>query len=150
MILSAQSVTRRYGGDPGYEAVRDVSLDLHSGEFISIVGRSGSGKSTLLVLLGALIKPTQGRVLLDGTDLWARPEAELAAIRCRYIGFVFQVPSLLPNLTAVDNIAVPAFSAARWRLGKSTGGLTISWHGSVLVTEPVRIAVACPAASNAA
>ena len=108
VILSAQSVTQRYGGDPGYEAVRDVSLDLHSGEFISIVGRSGSGKSTLLALLGGLIKPTQGRVLLDGTDLWARPEAELAAIRCRRIGFVFQFPSLLPNLTAIDNVAVPA------------------------------------------
>src|SRR5262249_53977329 len=92
----------------GYEAVRDVSLDLHSGEFISIVGRSGSGKSTLLALLGALIKPTEGRVLLDGTDLWTRPEAELAAIRCRHIGFVFQFPSLLPNLTAADNVAVPA------------------------------------------
>jgi ABC-type lipoprotein export system ATPase subunit len=108
VILSALSVTQRYGGDPGYEAVRDVSLDLHSGEFISIVGRSGSGKSTLLALLGALIKPTQGRVLLDGIDVWARSEAELAAIRCRHIGFVFQFPSLLPNLTALDNVAVPA------------------------------------------
>jgi ABC-type lipoprotein export system ATPase subunit len=108
VILSAQSVTRRYGGDPGYEAVRDVNIDLHSGEFISIVGRSGSGKSTLLALLGALIKPTQGRVLLDGADLWARPGAELAAVRCRHIGFVFQFPSLLPNLTAIDNVAVPA------------------------------------------
>jgi ABC-type lipoprotein export system ATPase subunit len=91
VILSAQSVTKRYGSNPGYKAVRDVSLDWHSGEFISIVDRSGSGKSTLLALLGALIKPTQGRVLLDGTDLWARPEAELAAIRSRHIGFVFSV-----------------------------------------------------------
>ena len=77
-------MTRRYGGDPRYEAVRDVSLDLHSREFIPIVGRSGSGKSTLLALPGALIKPTQGGVSLDGTDFWARSEAELAAIRCRH------------------------------------------------------------------
>jgi ABC-type lipoprotein export system ATPase subunit len=108
VILSAQSVTRRYGGDPGYEAVRSVSLELRAGEFISIVGRSGSGKSTLLALLGALIKPSRGRVLLDGTDVWARPEAELAAIRCRHIGFIFQFPSLLANLTAIDNVAAPA------------------------------------------
>jgi ABC-type ATPase involved in cell division len=66
-------------------------------------------------LLAALIKPTHGRVLLDGTDLSARSEAELAAIRCRHIGFVFQFPSLLPNLTAVDNIAIPAL------LGRTMG-----------------------------
>jgi putative ABC transport system ATP-binding protein/macrolide transport system ATP-binding/permease protein/lipoprotein-releasing system ATP-binding protein len=115
VILSAQSVTQRYRSNPGYEAARDVSLDLHSGEFVSIVGRSGSGKSTLLALLGALIKPTQGRVLLDGVDVWARSDAELATIRCRHIGFVFQFPSLLPNLTAVDNVAVPAL------LGRTMG-----------------------------
>ena len=108
MILSAQSVTKRYGADLGYEAVRDVSLELQKGEFISIVGRSGSGKSTLLALLGALTKPTKGSVLLDRTDVWARSEVELAAIRSRHIGFIFQFPSLLLNLTAVDNVAVPA------------------------------------------
>ena len=108
MILSAQSLTKRYGAAPGYEAVRGACLELRASEFISIVGRSGSGKSTLLAMLGALTPPTEGRLLLDGTDIWALPETELATFRCRHIGFVFQFPSLLSNLTAVDNIAVPA------------------------------------------
>jgi ABC-type lipoprotein export system ATPase subunit len=108
VILSAKSVTKRYGGSPGYVAARDVSIELRTGEFISIVGRSGSGKSTLLALLGGLTKPTEGKVLLDGIDIWVLPEAELAAIRGRYIGFIFQFPSLLSNLNAVDNVAVPA------------------------------------------
>jgi ABC-type lipoprotein export system ATPase subunit len=108
VILSTKSVTKRYGGNPGYKAVGDVSIELRTGEYISIVGRSGSGKSTLLALLGGLTKPTEGKVLLDGTDVWARPETELAAIRGRYIGFIFQFPSLLSNLNAIDNVAVPA------------------------------------------
>jgi putative ABC transport system ATP-binding protein/macrolide transport system ATP-binding/permease protein/lipoprotein-releasing system ATP-binding protein len=108
VILSAKSVTKRYGGNPGYKAVRDVSVELRTGEFISIVGRSGSGKSTLLALLGGLTKPTEGGVLLDGADIWTLPETELAATRGRNIGFIFQFPSLLSNLNAVDNVAVPA------------------------------------------
>ena len=89
-------------------AVRDASLELERGEFVSIVGRSGSGKSTLMAMLGALTPPTQGKVLLDGADIWALPEAGRAIVRSRHIGFVFQFPSLLSNLTAVDNVAVPA------------------------------------------
>ena len=108
MILSAQSLTKRYGAARGYEAVRDASLELQAGEFVSIVGRSGSGKSTLLAMLGALTPPTEGTLLLDGTDVWELSETERATFRCRQIGFVFQFPSLLSNLTAVDNIAVPA------------------------------------------
>src|SRR5207342_716286 len=71
-------------------------------------GRSGSGKSTLMAMLGALTRPTEGKLLLDGTDVWTLSEAELAAFRSRRIGFIFQFPSLLSNLTAVDNVAVPA------------------------------------------
>ena len=113
MTLSAQSLTKRYG--PGYEAVRGASLELRPGEFVSIVGRSGSGKSTLMAMLGALTRPTDGKVLLDGTDIWALPEAKLARFRSRHIGFIFQFPSLLTNLTAVDNVAVPAL------LGRTMG-----------------------------
>ncbi len=108
MALSAQSLTKRYGADPGYAAVRGASLELRAGELVSIVGRSGSGKSTLLAMLGALTPPTEGRVMLDGTDLWTLSEAALAGFRCRHVGFVFQFPSLLPNLTAADNVAAPA------------------------------------------
>jgi ABC-type lipoprotein export system ATPase subunit len=114
VILSAQSLTKRYGAARGYEAVRGASLELQAGEFVSIVGRSGSGKSTLLAMLGALTPPTEGTFLLDGTDVWELSEAERATFRCRQIGFVFQFPSLLSNLTAVDNIAVPAL------LGRTT------------------------------
>ncbi|HYZ45154.1 MAG TPA: ABC transporter ATP-binding protein [Xanthobacteraceae bacterium] len=108
MTLSAQSLTKRYGAAPGYAAVCDASLELRRGEFISIVGRSGSGKSTLMAMLGALTRPTEGRLLLDGTDVWALSETQRATFRARQIGFVFQFPSLLSNLTAADNVAVPA------------------------------------------
>jgi putative ABC transport system ATP-binding protein/macrolide transport system ATP-binding/permease protein/lipoprotein-releasing system ATP-binding protein len=108
VTLSAQVLTKRYGDAPGYAAVRGVSLELNRGEFISIAGRSGSGKSTLMAMLGALTKPTQGKLLLDGTDVWTLPESERATFRSRHVGFVFQFPSLLSNLTAVDNVAVPA------------------------------------------
>ena len=108
MTLSAQSLTKRYGTASDHEAVRGASLELEAGEFVSIVGRSGSGKSTLMAMLGALTRPTEGKLLLDGTDVWTLSEAELATFRSRYIGFIFQFPSLLSNLTAVDNVAVPA------------------------------------------
>jgi ABC-type lipoprotein export system ATPase subunit len=108
VTLSAQSLTKRYDTASGHEAVRDASLELQVGEFVSIVGRSGSGKSTLMAMLGALTRPTEGKLLLDGTDVWTLSEAELATFRSRRIGFIFQFPSLLSNLTAADNVAVPA------------------------------------------
>jgi ABC-type lipoprotein export system ATPase subunit len=108
MTLSAQCLTKRYGAASGYAAVRGANLELRRGEFISIVGRSGSGKSTLMAMLGALTKPTEGRLLLDGTDVWTLSETERAIFRARQVGFVFQFPSLLANLTAADNVAVPA------------------------------------------
>jgi ABC-type lipoprotein export system ATPase subunit len=106
--LSARSLAKLYGGDPSHAAVRCASLELRAGELVSIVGRSGSGKSTLLAMLGALTRPSAGNVLLDGVDLWTLPEAARAEFRARRVGFIFQFPSLLANLTAVDNVAVPA------------------------------------------
>jgi ABC-type lipoprotein export system ATPase subunit len=108
MTLSAQFLTKRYGAAPGYDAVRGVSLELRRGEFISIAGRSGSGKSTLMAMLGALTRPTDGKLLLNGTDVWTLPETKRATFRSHHVGFVFQFPSLLSNLTAADNVAVPA------------------------------------------
>ncbi|MCW5738356.1 MAG: ABC transporter ATP-binding protein [Enhydrobacter sp.] len=111
MILAARGLAKRWGPPPGYAAVEDVDLAVASGEFVSIVGRSGSGKSTLLAMLGALTRPSAGTITLDGVDLWARDENRLARFRARQIGFVFQFPSLLPNLTALDNVALPALLA---------------------------------------
>jgi ABC-type lipoprotein export system ATPase subunit len=119
VILSARSLTKLYGADNEHVAVRSASLELRPGAFISVVGRSGSGKSTLLAMLGALSKPSEGNLLLDDADLWQLPEAERAGFRCRQIGFVFQFPSLLPNLTAADNVAVPALLGGTMAPGRA-------------------------------
>jgi len=109
MILAARGLGKRWGS--GFTAVDAVDLTLSDGEFVSIIGRSGSGKSTLLALLGALTRPSAGTVTLDGVDLWESDETRRAAFRAHRIGFVFQFPSLLPNLTAADNVALPALLA---------------------------------------
>ena len=108
MTLAARGLTKRYGGKPGWAAVREADFDLGEREFAAVVGRSGSGKSTLLAMLGVLARPSAGEVRLDGADLWRLSEVERADLRCRHIGFVFQFASLLPNLTALDNVALPA------------------------------------------
>jgi putative ABC transport system ATP-binding protein/macrolide transport system ATP-binding/permease protein/lipoprotein-releasing system ATP-binding protein len=108
MILAARGLIKRWSG---FTAVDAIDLSLAEGEFVSIIGRSGSGKSTLLALLGALTRPSAGIVTLDGVDLWSIDETRRATFRARQIGFVFQFPSLLPNLTAADNVALPALLA---------------------------------------
>ena len=111
MTLSATGLVKRYSANPEYLAVDGADLEIDSGEFIAIIGRSGSGKSTLLAMLGALTRPSEGRVVFDARDLWSFSETELAAFRATQIGFVFQFPSLLPNLRAADNVALPALFA---------------------------------------
>jgi putative ABC transport system ATP-binding protein len=87
-------------------ALRDVNLKVESGDFIAIVGPSGSGKSTLLNMIGALDKPTEGQVLIDGVDVSALNDNQLAELR-RRIGFVFQFFNLIPRLTAKENMELP-------------------------------------------
>jgi ABC-type lipoprotein export system ATPase subunit len=107
--LSARSLSKRYDSASSWEAVRGASLDLKAGDFVSIIGRSGSGKSTLLSMLGTLTKPSSGTLLLNGADVWALSEERRSNFRAREVGFIFQFPSLLANLTALDNVAVPSF-----------------------------------------
>jgi ABC-type lipoprotein export system ATPase subunit len=107
--LSARSLSKRYDSASSWEAVRGASLDLTAGDFVSIIGRSGSGKSTLLSMLGTLTKPSSGTLLLNGADVWALTEERRSNFRAHEVGFIFQFPSLLPNLTALDNVAVPSF-----------------------------------------
>jgi putative ABC transport system ATP-binding protein len=110
--LAAESLTKVFGsGDTAVEAVRDVSLSVRAGEFVAIVGPSGSGKTTLLAVLGGLLTPTSGRVVVGGTDISRWNEAQRARFRRERVGFVFQGFNLVPYLTAEQNLLViPAIS----------------------------------------
>jgi len=111
MLLELTSVRKSYSSPP-VEVLRDIHFQLADGEAVAIVGPSGSGKSTLLNILGALDRPTQGRVLFDGRDLAALTEPELAAIRNQQIGFVFQLHHLLPQCSVLENVLLPTLAAA--------------------------------------
>lgn len=98
-------------GDQEIQALKDINLRIEEGEFISIIGSSGSGKSTLMHLLGCLDTPTTGRMEICGKDLAKATGDELARVRNREVGFVFQAFNLLPKLDVVSNIALPLIYA---------------------------------------
>lgn len=110
MKLELENVSKHYGdgnGAPRREVLNELSMTLQPGDSMAIVGPSGSGKSTLLNLLGGLDKPSAGRVLFNGKDLWEMEEKELAAFRNKHIGFVFQLHHLLPQLSLLENVMLP-------------------------------------------
>lgn len=108
MHISANQICKIYGaGANRVTALDNVSLEIKSGDFISIMGPSGSGKSTLLHLLSGLDRPTSGQLTYDGTDIYSFADKDLAAFRRRRIGFIFQQFNLLPPLTALENICMP-------------------------------------------
>ena len=107
-MLKVENLKRYYKtNDVEVRALDGVSFDVEKGEFISIIGASGSGKSTLLHLLGGLDYPTSGKVLIDGTDIYALKDDERTIFRRRNIGFVFQAYNLLPMLNVYENIIIP-------------------------------------------
>jgi ABC-type lipoprotein export system ATPase subunit len=89
-------------------AVRNANLHVDKSEFVIITGRSGSGKTTLLTLVAGLTRPTMGEVRFDGIEVWKLPDKEQSLLRNQRIGFVFQFPSLLPTLTTLENVMLPA------------------------------------------
>ena len=112
-LYELRAVDRRYlKGTAEVRALREVDLDIHAGEFVSIEGPSGSGKSTLLQLLGALDTPTAGTVHFEGKDLSRAGDRALTDIRSQKIGFIFQQFNLIPTLTAIDNVAIAIPPAA--------------------------------------
>ena len=107
-IISLSNLTKTYQmGDNTVHALRSVSLDVERGEFVTIIGPSGSGKSTMMHVLGCLDRPSSGQFLLNGRDVSSLPRDELAGIRNKQIGFVFQGFNLLPRTTALENVEVP-------------------------------------------
>jgi ABC-type lipoprotein export system ATPase subunit len=94
-------------GQQSISAVNNVSLEIDKGEFISIVGHSGSGKTTLLSIIGGIVKPTSGKILCNGTDIYSLDSDGLSEYRSRNIGFMFQFASLLPILSAKENLLLP-------------------------------------------
>ncbi len=104
-MIQARNITKRYGD---LEVLRNVSVTIHDGEIVAIVGPSGAGKTTLLQIIGTLDTPQSGEVLYDDVDVLRLKQRELAHFRNRNIGFVFQFHQLLPEFTTLENVAIPA------------------------------------------
>ncbi len=109
-MLKMETITKKYNHrGPSLTVLSDLSAEIPRGDFVSIVGPSGSGKSTLLLMLGGMLSPSGGRILLDGDSLYDLEPDQRAAIRREKIGFVFQTFNLVPYLSAMENVQVPLF-----------------------------------------
>ena len=107
-MIEVQDIWKSFGD---LQVLKGVNLKVEKGEIVAIVGKSGAGKTTLLQIIGTLDRPTQGRVLIEGTDVFTLKDKDLAAFRNKHIGFIFQFHQLLPEFTALENVCIPAMIA---------------------------------------
>ena len=113
-ILRVEHLSKHYGvGENLVKAVDDVSFSVEKGEFLAIIGPSGSGKSTLLHILGGVDRPTAGKVFVDGQDVYAQNDEQLAIFRRRQVGLIYQFYNLIPVLTAEENMTLPVLLDGR-------------------------------------
>ena len=113
-ILRVEHLSKHYGtGENLVKAVDDVSFAVEKGEFLAIIGPSGSGKSTLLHILGGVDRPTAGKVFVDGQDVYAQNDEQLAVFRRRQVGLIYQFYNLIPVLTAEENMTLPVLLDGR-------------------------------------
>lgn len=113
-ILKVENLTKIYGsGDNEVRALDSVSFSIEKGQFVAIIGPSGSGKSTLLHILGGVDAPTEGKVYMDGQDVYAQNEEQLAIFRRRQVGLIYQFYNLLPVLNVIENMTLPVLMDGR-------------------------------------
>lgn len=113
-ILEVRNLTKIYGtGENEVRALNDVSFDVEKGEFVAIIGPSGSGKSTLLHTLGGVDRPTSGTVIMNGQNVYAQNEEQLAIFRRRQVGLIYQFYNLIPVLNVVENMTLPVLMDGR-------------------------------------
>ncbi len=107
-MIEVKGLTKSYALDGQvFKAADNVSFEVKKGEMVSVIGHSGSGKTTLLSLIGGLTRPDSGKVLIDGVDLWSMADDSMSEFRNRRISFIYQFSSLIPTLTALENIMLP-------------------------------------------
>jgi putative ABC transport system ATP-binding protein len=107
-IISLEDIRKTYGGgESAYEALKGISLGIQKGEFVAIMGPSGSGKSTLMNIIGLLDTPTAGSYVIDGRDTKSLSDDQMADLRNRTVGFIFQSFNLLPRISVMDNVQRP-------------------------------------------
>src|SRR6266852_273837 len=142
-VIRVEDVHKYYElGETRVHALRGVSIEIESGEFLAIMGASGSGKSTFMNILGCLDKPSSGRYLLEGTDVSRLDKRQLAEIRNRKLGFVFQGVNLLARTTALENVELPtlyAHLAKEQRLARAAEVLTMVGLGERMGHFPAQL-----------
>src|SRR6266508_4161701 len=107
-LVEIRNLTKTYSkGEQKITPLKDVSLDVERGDFVSLMGASGSGKSTLLNLIAGIDRPTAGQIVVNGTDITRLSRTQLAHWRARNVGYIFQLYNLIPVLTAYENVELP-------------------------------------------